>query len=101
MSTRIRLLSWCLLGALSALGCDGKVGPLTTDSQTNWLRSCQQTSDCSAQFACVCGICTATCSDDTRCAQIDKSAACIASTDGCSAVGRAVANRLSSSTRQK
>lgn len=81
MSTRIRLLSWCLLGALSALGCDGKVGPLTTDSQTNWLRSCQASSDCGGEFACVCGICTATCSDDAGCSQIDHSAACIASTD--------------------
>jgi len=81
VSTRIRILSWCLLGALGALGCDGKVGPQTTDSQTNWLRSCQQNNDCGDEFACVCGICTATCSDDSGCAQISKGATCIASTD--------------------
>lgn len=81
MTTHMRLLSWCLLAALTgALGCNGKVGPLTTDSQTNWLRSCQQNADCSSEFACVCGVCTTSCSDDSACAGLDG-ASCIASSD--------------------
>jgi len=81
VSTRIRLHSWCLLAALAgALGCNGKVGPMGTDSQTNWLRTCQQDADCSSEFACVCGVCTSTCSDDTGCSTI-AGASCIASSD--------------------
>jgi hypothetical protein len=58
-----------LIGALG-LGCDPANKPETIDSQTNWLKSCQIDQQCTGGGKCVCGTCTATCSEDTACAEL-------------------------------
>jgi len=64
-----------LLGALG-LGCDPSNRPETIDSQTNWLKSCQIDQQCTDGGKCVCGACTATCSEDTTCAEL-KGSSCV------------------------
>jgi hypothetical protein len=54
--------SACLLLA----GCEPNSVPQTTDSQTNWLKSCSLDADCGA-FSCVCNVCTLPCSTDAAC----------------------------------
>jgi len=62
---------WGLLSLLAAIGCgfgcDPKSNPQTIDSQTNWLRACQIDAQCGAS-KCLCGVCTAPCTEDTACA---------------------------------
>jgi glucuronoarabinoxylan endo-1,4-beta-xylanase len=56
-----------LLLAAFAVGCGQKSNAQTIDSQTNWLRSCQIDSQCD-EYACVCGVCTTPCTEQSACA---------------------------------
>jgi hypothetical protein len=47
--------------------------------ETHWLRQCSETSECGGALECLCGVCTATCSDDARCGEITVDARCVAS----------------------
>jgi hypothetical protein len=64
-----------LLGAF-ALGCEPRNGPKTIDSQTNWLRSCQIDSQC-GEYACVCGVCTSPCTEESACADSESASSCV------------------------
>ena len=61
-----RLIS-CLALALPpfVLGCEPAAGP-RTDSQTNWLVSCQRDAEC-GELSCLCGVCTLSCAGDAAC----------------------------------
>jgi hypothetical protein len=54
--------STCLFVA----GCEPNQLPQTTDSQTNWLKSCSLDADCGA-FSCICNVCTLSCSSNDAC----------------------------------
>jgi hypothetical protein len=54
--------TWLLLA-----GCEPDQSPQTTDSQTNWLKSCSLDADCGS-FSCVCNVCTLSCSSNDACA---------------------------------
>ncbi len=49
-----------------------------TGSQTNWLKVCVDSADC-AEFDCICGVCTTSCSEAAACGELDG-ASCIAAT---------------------
>jgi hypothetical protein len=58
-----------ILSSVLALACE-PARPQTTDSQTNWMRSCSIDSQCGAKLSCVCGVCTSTCASDAECASL-------------------------------
>ena len=73
----------CFWGALALVtSCGGHSTADGTDSNTHWLRDCDSDSDCGS-LSCVCGVCTAPCSDGSDCAPFGASATC-AVPRGCS-----------------
>ncbi|HKO91883.1 MAG TPA: hypothetical protein VJU61_12055 [Polyangiaceae bacterium] len=74
------------LGALAlslALSSCGKVADrnqLQLDSNTNWLVSCQEDTQCSGSLRCYCGQCTQPCAQDTQCSRL-SGAVCAESGD--------------------
>jgi glucuronoarabinoxylan endo-1,4-beta-xylanase len=52
-------------GTALSVGCQPDAGP-SSDSQTNWLVTCQGDSECGT-LSCVCGVCTLPCSADDAC----------------------------------
>lgn len=57
-----------LVGTAFALhvGCDGKtIG--TSGGETNWLEGCDADDDCGSAGKCLCGVCSAECTDDASC----------------------------------
>lgn len=73
MSTNLKR-TLVLTAALLAAGCSPG-NPQTTDSQTNWLRSCHIDAECDG-FDCLCGVCTTPCDTDSACAGL-PGAACV------------------------
>jgi glucuronoarabinoxylan endo-1,4-beta-xylanase len=65
--------------AASSLACEPGVGP-KTDSQTNWLRSCQIDAQCDDGLACFCGVCTRPCEKGEACTALDGTE-CVPSAD--------------------
>ncbi len=69
-------MSLALLAVSSlTVGCKSE-GPPSTSSQTNWLVSCQSSSEC-GDLECVCGTCTLDCSTMRSCAELEG-ATCVA-----------------------
>jgi glucuronoarabinoxylan endo-1,4-beta-xylanase len=66
------------LVAACALACDPD-GP-KTDSQTNWLKSCQIDAQCEDGLSCFCGACTRICEASDSCAGLEGSE-CVPSSD--------------------
>jgi O-glycosyl hydrolase len=65
----LRFLSVSATSACVLLaGCEPNSVPQTTDSQTNWLKSCSLDADCGA-YSCVCNVCTLPCNTDDACAE--------------------------------
>jgi hypothetical protein len=65
---RTRVISLVLVSCgLIALhtGCSSNAHT-TTGTETNWLRQCESDADCGA-YACYCGVCSASCSNDSDC----------------------------------
>lgn len=66
-----RALLRCLTASLASLfllsaGCEPNGVPQTTDSQTNWLKTCSADAECGS-YSCVCNVCTLPCSTDDAC----------------------------------
>jgi len=61
------------------VACDPASSPQGTDSQTNWLQSCEIDAQCGS-LECVCGVCTRRCAEDATCADL-QGAACIATAE--------------------
>jgi O-glycosyl hydrolase len=79
--TLLRFLSASVItsaGLLSA-GCEPNSTPQTTDSQTNWLKSCSYDAECGA-YSCVCNVCTLPCGSDEACADAPGSV-CVGADD--------------------
>jgi O-glycosyl hydrolase len=78
--TLLRFLSAPVIAAgFLVAGCEPNSVPQTTDSQTNWLKSCTYDADCGA-YSCVCNVCTLPCSSDDACADAPGSV-CVAADD--------------------
>jgi glucuronoarabinoxylan endo-1,4-beta-xylanase len=67
------------LFALALAACSPSNAP-QTGSQTNWLKSCDSSTECGIGLECVCGACTATCLSDAACADLPE-ASCVAASD--------------------
>lgn len=74
MNASKALLWSTLCAALFAVTSCGPGSP-QVGSQTNWLRSCDTSAEC-GRLECVCGTCTATCSEDANCDGLG-SASCV------------------------
>lgn len=62
--------TWLALVALALGGTySGCSTPPLVDSNTNWLVMCNATAECGSALACVCGVCTESCSASTTCAE--------------------------------
>jgi hypothetical protein len=57
------VMGWCVCTALAACGSDAHS---SLGGETNWLRACAESDDCSAG-SCVCGLCSERCSEDDDC----------------------------------
>ena len=67
----------CLYLCGGLLGCEPKAPGPQGDSHTNWLRTCESDGECGTGLSCVCGLCTARCSNDDAC-QSAPGASCVA-----------------------
>ncbi len=72
--SRMGVLSVCLVGA--ALSACGAKAADPTDTNTNWLKSCVDSDDCSSGLECLCGVCTQDCSSDNHCRGLSSDAVC-------------------------
>jgi O-glycosyl hydrolase len=73
------LLRTAASAGLFCTACEPSDVPQTTDSQTNWLKSCNVDSEC-GDYSCVCNVCTLPCSSDDGCADAPGSV-CVAASD--------------------
>jgi O-glycosyl hydrolase len=80
-----RFLIASAASAFSTAACEPDTVPQTTDSQTNWLKSCSVDSDCGA-YSCVCNVCTLPCGSDDACADAPGSVCVEAGDPGAVAV---------------
>lgn len=55
--------------AATCFACEPPAPGPQGDSHTNWLRTCEVDQDCGA-LACICGVCTLSCSDEAACSTI-------------------------------
>ncbi len=68
VSDRCQLWLFLLVCLLSAVGCAAdKTEVADSDSNSNWLKSCDETADCGGGYACVRGLCFADCSSNDAC----------------------------------
>lgn len=65
-----------LVGCLLLISCGGRTEGHATDTKTNWLARCADTSDCDDGLACLCGVCTVGCDDDGTCEPFTEKAGC-------------------------
>jgi len=72
-------LPWC-----AALSCGGETDANGgVDTNTNWLRSCAEDSECELGSTCSCGRCTRECTGDADCSDYSETAVCAAGTGAC------------------
>jgi len=71
--------AWLLLSvaATAVAGCGKVADEGELGGETHWLKKCSETSECGGALECLCGVCTATCSDDARCGAITEDARCV------------------------
>jgi glucuronoarabinoxylan endo-1,4-beta-xylanase len=79
MRTPLFSILGALLTFVATPACGPGEGPQTTDSQTNWLKSCEIDAQC-GDLTCICGVCTSRCGSDAECADLEGSA-CVGAAD--------------------
>jgi hypothetical protein len=78
MSNRRFKLACAAALVVFGIGCGpSSKAPRVTDSNSNWLAACEVTADCEGDGSCICGLCTATCSDDRDCSSAGPGASCV------------------------
>jgi hypothetical protein len=83
---------WRVLGVAGVLasvaaGCGGQSSGGGTDTNTNWLRHCDEDADCGA-LSCLCNVCTASCESDGECMGRGGEATCFAERASCAGGSR-------------
>ncbi len=76
---RALVASTLLVLALTACGRSSD----PTDTNTQWLMSCDGDDDCAGEFSCFCGVCTVRCSATAACSELSEDAVCAPSTARC------------------
>jgi hypothetical protein len=90
-----RSLKWgmVLLMVASTAGCVVEGNETSgMGSETNWLASCEEDSDCN-EGSCLCGVCTITCNSNSACSDVGDDAECV-STDEIRACSEAPQHKL-------
>jgi hypothetical protein len=62
--------------ALIALGCAKSTESSDIGTNTNWMRTCDTSSDCEGNDACLCGVCTRACSESAECSTVHAATSC-------------------------
>jgi hypothetical protein len=62
--------------ALAAFGCQSGQEDPGTDSNTNWLESCESNEQCDSPYSCLCGVCTLACGAVGDCAGTPEVSEC-------------------------
>lgn len=75
LQSYLSLFTLTTLG-LSASGC-GARSTDATDTQTSWLSSCEEDSDCGSHLTCLCGVCTRGCDAEPDCRDLANQAHCL------------------------
>jgi hypothetical protein len=57
------------------VGCGGQAS-VGGDTNTNWLKQCDEDVECGDQYSCMCGHCTMACQEDTDCSGQGRTAVC-------------------------
>src|SRR5690606_27252456 len=65
------------LGVVAATGCGQVAEDDAVGGETHWLRQCAESSECGT-LDCLCGVCTAACTDDSACGALGSGARCVA-----------------------
>ncbi len=71
---------WSLACATLVVATSCSPGAPQTGSQTNWLSHCETSADC-GDLECLCGTCTARCSEDAACASTPGASSCVAKSE--------------------
>lgn len=79
-----RFAQWVALALLCLCGCATSTGDPGTDTNTNWVKSCERDAQCGGETSCECRICTLACSEDADCKGLSQSAVCLPDPSGCS-----------------
>lgn len=83
MKRFVGLLSTLTALASGVAGCGGQSSGGGTDTNTNWLKHCDEDADCSG-LSCLCNVCTAACDDDATCTGRGAAALCTVEQASCS-----------------
>src|SRR5262245_42726199 len=61
---------------LGLVGACGKAGSGMLGGETHWRTSCDEAAECGPDLACICGVCSSSCSDDAGCGGFGSDARC-------------------------
>jgi hypothetical protein len=75
---------WAGFAVLGWCGCATTTGDPGTDTNTNWVKSCESDAQCNGETSCECQICTLGCEKDEDCKGLAESAVCVPDPSGCS-----------------
>src|SRR5688572_2255101 len=81
---KTQLRDWTLIGTLLGaalafpLGCETEAGEPSTGSESHFLRSCNDDSECE-ELSCLCGVCSIACDGAAACAELAAAAECVPS----------------------
>src|SRR5688500_7510837 len=73
----MKITKWSFgLWMLAATGCASSVTPDNGGSESHFLLTCVDSSDCGSQLACTENVCTTECESTAQCAGLGASATC-------------------------
>lgn len=87
MRSSFELVRVALLAAAVCVACKGSGPSAVGDTNTNWLRLCDEDRECGELFSCMCGRCTIECTEDLDCDARGSGAVCQAPSAACGAPG--------------
>ncbi|HEX2877016.1 MAG TPA: hypothetical protein VHP33_37445 [Polyangiaceae bacterium] len=75
---RVAALAWASVVAALLVHCQPAAKTEPTGGETHFLQRCQENGvDCGTQLACICGVCTLPCDEQSACGDL-QAATCVA-----------------------